>query len=191
MKKNMNMTELFSEDELLEEYSLSYLARYNNRPRIKDESVATHSFFVSLHCVKLIEKIESLGYSLSCEERYKILSSAILHDVGETITSDVPYDVKQMNASVRDVLETIEQEYLSMKFGNSFCVQTADENDKDLNLVKAILKVADTLSVLQFCLNEMRLGNASEDVKGIYEDAKRRCERFSVAMFAELDERKV
>lgn len=163
MPNGFRMLGMFTDCELLEEYSLSFLCRYNNRPRIKDESVAVHSFFVSLYCIKIIEELENCGLQLSFEQKYKIVSSAVIHDVGEVLTSDVPYDVKNMNKNVRVMLENTEEEYLNNKFAGVDMVSEFDKDEDDV-LSYNVVKLADTYSVIQFCANEERLGNKSNDV---------------------------
>lgn len=43
---------------VLDMYNLDYIVRYSNVPRIKNETVAAHSFFVALEVYKLYEEYE-------------------------------------------------------------------------------------------------------------------------------------
>ena len=169
----------YSDDSLLQEYSLSRLIRYNNRPRLQDENVAVHSFFVTLFALRILDDLSATGHV--DEGMYaNVLSMAVLHDVGEVVTSDVPYDVKHASDVIAGELVKLEREYLSEQWPVSF--QRANElhmeDELTYDYAHAILKLADTYSVLQYCAHEVDLGNATDVIKDIYEDAEERCERW-------------
>lgn len=160
----------YSDDALKKEYVLARLVRYNNRSRLQDESVAVHSFFVTLFTLRILDDLSVAGM---CDDRLRsdVLTRAILHDVGEVVTSDIPYDVKHSSSVITEELTKMERCYLSRDWPISFdrCVRSNDE------LCHAILKLADTYSVLQYCAHEMDLGNVSVEMREIYEDADGRC----------------
>ena len=69
---------------------MSNLYRYNNRTRLKNESIAEHSFYVALTALRLCEVLE-----IEDSLKLKILEMAIIHDVGETNSIDAPYTLKR------------------------------------------------------------------------------------------------
>ena len=158
------MLETLSNSEIMSEYVLSKIIRYNHRRKLQDESVAEHSFFVSLFCLKIMAKLH-----LPPDIEREVLISAALHDAAESKTSDIPHDVKANYPEMRAVLERIEDDYYRKNWKSYFgCVQ----NPK--TVVKYIIKLADAYSVYQYCLNEIDLGNISDDIKKIKSEASER-----------------
>ena len=51
------MLELLSKESILSEYPLKKIIRYNHRNRLQDESVAEHTCFVSLFCLKIMSQL--------------------------------------------------------------------------------------------------------------------------------------
>ncbi len=129
------MLEKFSNDEIEKEYVLAKTLRYNNRTHLQEESVAEHSFFVALFSLKIVQLLK-----LPEELELRILRLAVLHDCAESITSDIPHNVKKL----------------------------------DDEIAEAVVKLADNYSVLQFCINEQRLGNTSPDIMEIFVNANQR-----------------
>ena len=68
---------------------LSSQVRYNNRIRIKDEDLAQHSYFVAYNIMKV-------GHKFNITENIieKAVCRAIVHDLDEQFTSDIPHDCK-------------------------------------------------------------------------------------------------
>ena len=83
------MLERLSKQEVLHEYVLSKITRYNNRKRLQNESVAEHTCFVSIFCLKILAQL-----NLDHEIERQVLILAALHDTPESVTSDIPYNVK-------------------------------------------------------------------------------------------------
>ena len=98
--------ERLSDKEIMKEYVLSKIIRYNHRRRLQDESVAEHSFYVSLFCLKIMKSLD-----LSVEEQNQVLILAALHDTAESKTSDIPHDVKQNYPEMKIILDHIEKDY--------------------------------------------------------------------------------
>lgn len=159
---------MLSNDTLLDVYMLKDVIRYNCRKHLKDESVAEHSFYVALLALMI------------CEEKNvkdddvirKVLIKALLHDMPEIDLNDITHNVKE-KLNLTAFLKKYEDEYYAEKFP-AYADLMSDDSD---NLVNRIVLYADALSVKQFCLNELALGNNSKDiVDEIYENACERCE---------------
>lgn len=136
-------------------YKLSNIVRYSQQNKIKHETVAEHSYYVTWFVNRLCTK-----YELSDKIRLMALESALLHDIPEVITNDITYDVKRMIPEVRDLLQPYEEEIILEHSTTAhkvlFNPQTYEER-----VAKALVKHADVLSVVQYCRNEESLGNKS------------------------------
>ena len=144
------MDELFfSKEKLLEMYKLKNITRYNHRTRLKDESVAEHSFFTTLITLELCKRFE-----LDNESMLACLLKSLLHDMPETELNDITYDVK-LKLGLYSVLKQYEDEYYDENYPEFAAIM---KNDEPI-LANLIFKYADAMSVLQYAYNELELGN--------------------------------
>ena len=132
-------------------YSLKYITRYNNLPRLQNESVAEHSYFVSL----IVARLHRI-YDFNLEEA---LLTAVIHDIFEIYISDVPRNVKKEFPALDIVLENVEAKVIEDKFPE-YKVLIDNFNNKS-TAVGLITKYADTLSVLQYAETEVKLGSTT------------------------------
>lgn len=137
----------------MNEYVLSKIIRYNNRTRLQNESVAEHTCFVSLFCLKIMAQL-----NLDHETERQVLILAALHDMAESRTSDIPHNVKANYPAMEGILTEIENQYYEENWEKYIDV-VYNHND----LVYNIVKLADAYSVYQYCMNERNLGNHSSD----------------------------
>ena len=93
------MLELLSKESIMSEYPLKKIIRYNHRSRLQDESVAEHTCFVSLFCLKIMAQL-----NLTHEQERQVLILAALHDTCESRTSDIPHDVKANYPEMQQIL---------------------------------------------------------------------------------------
>lgn len=139
----------FSKEKLLEMYKLKNIKRYNHRTRLKEESVAEHSFFTTLITLELCKKFE-----LDNESTLACILKSLLHDMPETELNDITYDVK-IALNLYPLLKVYEDKYFEKHFPEFSKLM----NDKDENAINLIVNYADTMSVLQYTYNEIELGN--------------------------------
>lgn len=163
------MLELLSEESIMNEYPLKKIIRYNHRNRIQDESVAEHTCFVSLFCLKIMSQL-----SLTHEQERKVLILAALHDTCESKTSDIPHDVKEKYPEMQMILDKIENDY----YEENWKPYLSDVFEPE-EIVYIILKLADAYSVLQWCINERKLGNISNCICEINEECNLRIKRYT------------
>lgn len=166
------MLELLSKESIMSEYPLKKIIRYNHRSRLQDESVAEHTCFVSLFCLKIMARI-----NLSIEQERQVLILAALHDTCESRTSDIPHDVKENYPEMQKILDKIELDYYEQHWKTYL-------NDvyKPEPIVHNILKLADAYSVYQWCLNEKALGNSSDCITEIYSESIGRVRKYTDAI---------
>ena len=166
------MLDVLSNEEILNEYVLCKIIRYNNRCKLQNESVAEHTCFVSLFCLKILAKLK-----LDHETERKVLILAALHDAAETRTSDIPHDVKANYPEMQSILDKVERDYYEEVW--------ADYKETVYNpgdLCYNILKLADSYSVLQYCLNEKALGNVSDVINEITHNSRVRIRKYTDAI---------
>lgn len=170
------MLELLSDKEIMDEYVLSKIIRYNHRNKLQDESVATHSFYVSLFCLKILSKL-NLGKDIDRQ----VLILAALHDTAESMTSDIPHDVKNDYPAMQEILDEIERDYYKQNWPTYF-----EDIYMPSTLVSSIVKLADAYSVYQYCLNENMLGNRSEEMLSIKEEVINRINKHTEIINIEI-----
>lgn len=162
------MLELLSKESIMSEYPLKKIIRYNHRSRLQDESVAEHTCFVSLFCLKIMAQL-----NLTHEQERQVLILAALHDTCESRTSDIPHDVKANYPEMQAILEKIEHDY----YEENWKTYLGDVY-KPEPIVYNILKLADAYSVYQWCLNEKALGNFSDCITEIYIECRNRLKKY-------------
>lgn len=163
------MLELLSKESIMSEYPLKKIIRYNHRSRLQDESVAEHTCFVSLFCLKIMAQL-----NLTHEQERQVLILAALHDTCESKTSDIPHDVKANYPEMQKILEKIELDYYEENWKRYL-----EDVYKPDDVVYNILKLADAYSVYQWCLNEKALGNSSDCITEIYFESKNRLKKYT------------
>lgn len=163
------MLELLSKESILSEYPLKKIIRYNHRNRLQDESVAEHTCFVSLFCLKIMSQL-----NLTHEQERQVLILAALHDTCESRTSDIPHDVKANYPEMQAILDKIEKDY----YEEHWKTYIGDVYKPD-EMVYSILKLADAYSVYQWVLNEKALGNVSDCIEEIYVESANRLKKYT------------
>lgn len=122
---------------------LSHTWRWNYHPRVRQESVAEHSYWVAVIVAELLD--------MKCEDpifRSRCIMAALYHDMEEAITGDLPSPVKRGRAW-KDV---------ELAAFNELTGEDATEVDVDPE-VKRIVKMADIVSALLFADEEYMTGN--------------------------------
>lgn len=150
---------------------LRNLVRYQNAPRVSEETVAEHSFFVSAYVLKLHNY-----YNFDLK---KALSIAILHDYAEVFISDIPHPIKKQFPVIEDCLKEAENKIIKEHISDDFSNWLSEFNN--INTAEGcIVSLADILSVISYSKYEIELGN-SKYMKDVLEKAIKRAEyMFSV-----------
>ena len=153
--------------------------RYNNRHRIHNEDLAQHSFMVAFNILKI-------GYNypqIPKDKIYKACSMAIVHDAPETFTSDVPHDCKQKHPELKDMLSSIEHEFVDNETPE--LKELFDEYSTGDSLAALLVELGDAISVLQYVNREIIHGNIHEDMQIIKNEVSLRI----VKLFDKLNKR--
>lgn len=129
-------------------YTLEHTKRYSMKPVIHAESVATHSFFVSL-AVLLMSK----EYIFDVDEALKI---AICHDLAEMEISDVNHAVKKSHPDVAKALKDAEARVIG-HFPTQlqpYCLKYDEQTAEAW-----VVHLADAVQCMQYANNEIGMGN--------------------------------
>ena len=156
-------------------YRLNSLKRYNNIPRVKQESLAEHQYYTSIIIMKLLEST-----TLSTDLKYILLNYSLVHDVQELYTGDIPHNVKQDFPQFKLMLTEIENEWVEKTIFSNVVMSYHDELESHPYL-ESIFKLADLLQVMMYCEEEVKFGNKHTDIINIHEKAIMLCE--SIVMY--------
>ncbi len=153
------MTKIF--DHILNR-SLAHVTRFNNRPQHFEESVAEHSFYVAY--------LTQVLCWLTSEKKIKVdtkkaLQMALVHDQEEGFSGDILNPFKHFNPKVESAIKEVNRETINMMFENlpenmskDFVNLWYEETERD-SIESQVVKVADTLSLISKCFEEMEAGN--------------------------------
>lgn len=128
------------------ERMLSVVIRWSVLPRLHDQSVAEHSYYVTLYTEELC-KLLQLGPVV----RYEAMSYALRHDLGEVIIGDIMGPVKRLIAN-HDELE---------KLNHSALTELGHSSDKPAKLLLDVVKAANCIDEYFWLSMEVSSGNRS------------------------------
>jgi putative hydrolase of HD superfamily len=149
---------------------LGEIIRYNNRPKIKQENVAAHSFYVITTVLKVCQM-----YNIDDVTKLKALEFAAVHDIAELMIGDIPFDTKVNNPLLCQAVEEAEVIALEKNMPEYLTAYKQYlEEEKDETIAYLIVKLADTVSVLQYSNLEIELGNRTPSMRLINDGAQER-----------------
>lgn len=162
-------------DEFMKDiYGLKNLERYQTAVRLKSESVAEHSFFVSALVLKLHDLYEF--------DLLKALKMAITHDYTELYLSDVPSPVKNRFPKIREAMEEAEQIVALEKLGTEYA-ELMEEFNSNSSPEGVVCAYADICSCIQYATLEVELGN-KDYMSYVLANSKVRVEKMRTALNA-------
>lgn len=133
-------------------YNLKFIQRYSITPRIINETVAEHSFFVATYVMEL--------YNTYKFDLNKAVQIAIIHDFAESYIGDITLSTKTMCPELVKAVAEAEKTVMYQNFP-SFIYELYREYEQRTSVESLIVKLADTLQVKQYTSNEISLGNNS------------------------------
>ena len=158
---------------------LKHLKRCNNFPVLISEDVAQHSYFVTIIAMILADEYNTWVSDLMDFQKAKIpakdrvyhpfvntdimLRKALLHDVEEAFTSDIPWNIKHMSSKTHEVIsqataQKMNEVYEGCKTMELYC--SLNKRCKE-RLEGQIVEVADTLELALYSFEEIQMGNKS------------------------------
>ena len=143
-------------------YNLKFIQRYSITPRITNETVAEHSFFVATYVMELYKDYK---FDLN-----KAVQMAIIHDFAESFIGDITLSTKTMCPDLVKAVSNAEKEVMFQNFP-SFIYELYREYEQRTSVESLIVKLADTMQVKQYAGNEIELGNNSITMRSIFSRA--------------------
>lgn len=143
-------------------YNLKFIQRYSITPRITNETVAEHSFFVATYVMELYKDYK---FDLN-----KAVQMAIIHDFAESFIGDITLSTKTMCPDLVEAASNAEKEVMFQNFP-SFIYELYREYEQRTSVESLIVKLADTMQVKQYAGNEIELGNNSITMRSIFSRA--------------------
>lgn len=136
------------------------IIRYANRVRIKNEDLAQHSYSVAYYCFDIAAE-----FGIPDNIRNEAIAMAIVHDIGECFTSDLPHDIKYENPELKQLCDQLERKYVD-KLPNIRDLWFNLEDNGD-TIQRCMVKLGDSLSVRAYVDREISLGNETEEFEEI------------------------
>lgn len=131
---------------MIKSRGLRHVPRFQNSPRIKDNNVAEHSYYVALYTCILCEY---LGFDDLAIKNMLIYS--LLHDVHEGISIDIPNNLKRLTKESSGAIE------------RTAMTEIFRDLPYDIELIsssaKHIPKMADMIDALIYSVEEHKMGN--------------------------------
>ena len=140
------------------------IIRYVNRARIKDEDLAQHSYSVAYYCFQI-----AMEFCIPDDIRNEAIAMAIIHDIGECFTSDLPHDVKYENPELKELCDKL-------------------EDKENPTISGTMVKLADSMSVEAYAEREISLGNKTPIMQEILSNAKERIEKQEKLLIERMEE---
>lgn|SRR3990167_376175 len=140
---------------------LLHIKRYNTTPLAVHESVADHSFFVAVYGWMLHEYLKQFGKESNLEE---ILKRALVHDMEESISGDIIMTFKHKNPEFANMLHELNKGSMDEVLKDlpqdlSKDIKEIWLRSKDETLEGFIIKAADKLSLVTYCIEQLLMGN--------------------------------
>ena len=139
---------------------LSCIKRYNNTPKLSEESVAEHSYYVAFISMLIADYLSiEKDIIIDVEE---LLRMALLHDIEEIISGDIIKVLK--SGGFKEELAKMNEK--SMHFlvdglgeqGKYYLNSWGLAKDK-MSLEAKIVDLVDWLAIVIYCVKEIHLGN--------------------------------
>jgi 5'-deoxynucleotidase YfbR-like HD superfamily hydrolase len=130
-------------------YNLSYITRYSVVQRIKNESVAEHSFYVASIVIKLAD-----FYAFDVN---RAAAMAIVHDWSESWIDDITVATKKQFPMIAHAAEASENLVVASNFSNVPFMLWQEHKEKE-SVESLIVHYADILQCMQYSANEIKLG---------------------------------
>lgn len=132
---------------------LSNIIRYNNTPRIKEENVAEHSFFVAFYVMILSDLVPNI-------DKYRAITLALVHDIEESISGDISHNIKTKYPDLNEALEKMNYLIADEVFGAGKYLDLWKETRKPETLESKLVLLADKLSAYLYSNDEVDMGNS-------------------------------
>ena len=153
---------------------MAYVPRWVILRRHRQQSLAEHSYFVAVYAKQIAELI---GY----KDIKEVMWYALIHDIDETITGDIPGPIKRAAFDKKKAEEAM-HDVMMHKFG----ADVLTDLKFTYNEVRRIVSAADSVEEVCFLMEEMSMGN-KDWIKPVADEAVERLKHRWAALPAERD----
>ncbi len=150
--------------------SLAHVVRFNGKPQHFTESVAEHSFYVAYFTSILLHFLKNAEEEIN---EVKALKIALVHDMEEAFSGDILTPFKHYNEEITEAIHKVNRNAIPIMFEDlpkdlsmeliKLWTENAEQNSKEAEVVQ----LADKLSLISKCYEEIKVGN--DYFKPIYE----------------------
>jgi putative hydrolase of HD superfamily len=153
----MNFKEFFARQR-----NLDKIIRFSSKLRMKDESVAEHSFHAAFYAMMLADIEKKLGNKVDVE---KVLRLTLIHDLEECMTGDILFDFKKSDRTLTEQIEKMAFQYLKNLLDNLPDHLSKDyekiwvESRENKGIEGKIAQAADSMEALMYSIEESSIGN--------------------------------
>lgn len=162
-----NMADMF---EHIKNRSLAHITRFSAHPQHFEESVAEHSFFTAYITALMCRLLQEQGEKIDAT---KAISMALVHDMEEMFSGDILGPFKHYSPEVTKAIRKVNIEVIKGAFKGlpeslrEHFISLWTEEGKGESIEAQVVKMADRLSLVAKCAEEVKAGN--EFFKEIYE----------------------
>lgn len=142
--------------------SLAHVVRFNGKPQQFIESVAEHSFYVTYFTSILLYFLKKEREEI---DEARTLKIALVHDMEETFSGDILTPFKHYNEEIAEAIRKVNRDTIPLMFEDlpedlsaefiKLWTEDAEQSSKEAQVVK----LADKLSLISKCYEEMKVGN--------------------------------
>lgn len=143
--------------------SLAHVIRFSGSPQHFHESVGEHSFYVAYFTAIICYFLRKEGVKIDEARAMKI---ALVHDMEESFSGDIRGPFKHRSKEVLDAIRKAGREIIPTVFEDlppelaQELVELWKEDTKQRTLEAQVVKLADDLSLIAKCNEEVTVGNA-------------------------------
>lgn len=141
---------------------LAQIKRYHSTPMHQNETVAEHSFYVTIIARALCGLLEERGEKV---DKLEVMEKALVHDMEEMFSGDIAQPFKHADPELRKLIHKLNESSVDKAFeglppdlAKHFRFLWDDYN-KENKLEDQIVKISDKLSLVAYCIEQMKLGN--------------------------------
>ena len=166
---------------------LAHVIRFSATPQHFPESVAEHSYYTAYMASLLCDLVEQKGIEVS---RERAISMALVHDTEEMFSGDILSPFKHYSSEVKESIQKVNTKVVPQVFEDltkemqEKYVGLWNEDARGESIEAQLVKVADRLSLLSKCAEEVKVGNTF--FESIYATQLKTLKEYDVAWWKEI-----
>ena len=166
---------------------LAHVMRFSSTPQHFPESVAEHSFYTAYYVSLLCDLLVKVDIQIN---REKAITMALIHDTEEMFSGDILNPFKHYSNEVKEAIQRVNEEVIPQMYEGlpddmkEKYIGLWNEESQGESTEAQLVKIADRLSLLSKCAEEVKVGNGF--FKKIYESQLQFLLDFDVAWWKKI-----